>query len=176
MATALALPNSTLSPEERSEALQRLEQDIQRMADRMHSIKSETAEIVEDNKRLAQENRNLTAVVNSVNELDFNSMRTETGLIERNHNSNHRDINILETQLKKLHRSCQLTDMEFNSMLTAVKHLATEADQLEAVVLHEKSAVTPAALQVAFEIIQKTLSDKLSVITPEYSDSLFFSF
>jgi len=169
MSTALALPKSASTPEGRVESLKQLEGDFQRLMERARSVKAETADIIEDNERLAQEIRTLTKTVNSVNELDFYSMRHETGVLERAHNVNHRDINILETQLKKLHRSCQVTDMEFNAMLTAINHLATETDQLETVVHHEKSALTPAALQLAFETIQRSLSEKLAVITPEYA-------
>src|SRR5687767_14584033 len=100
--------------------LEQLEAEIAKLSARKLKIKSETVEMSESNRQLAAENRLLQKVVSAVNERDYASMKHETGLLERAQNANQRDTNILENQLKKLHRACKQTDMEFNAVLTAI--------------------------------------------------------
>jgi hypothetical protein len=150
------------------ESLEHLEAEIRKLRDRSESIKCETREMESSNDDLARENGLLLGTVLAVNEADYNSMRNETGVLERAQNANQRDVNILETQLRKLRKQCQLTDMEFNAVLTAVAHLSAENDKIQALVQLERSMLTPAAMQAAFEMIQKTMFDRISIITPEY--------
>jgi regulator of replication initiation timing len=168
MSKAAGETNYATSESGRTSELTQLEAEIKKLIARKASVKTETMEMTESNRQLAAENRLLQKVVSAVNERDYSSMKHETGVLERAQNANQRDTNILENQLKKLHRSCQQTDMEFNAILTAIGHFTAENDKLEALVQHERSVLTPAAMQEAFEIIQKSVSDKLAVISPEY--------
>lgn len=168
MALELGLAKYPETEEARSASLAEMEEQIQRSMDRTRSVKLETQEMVTANRQLASENRALLQTVSAVNERDFASMRNETGVLERAQNALQRDINILELQLKKLHKTCQLTDMEFNAVLTAIQHLSAQNDAFEDTVQEERSVLTPAALQAAFELIQKTISEKLATIAPEY--------
>lgn len=152
----------------RSDSLAALEAEIAHLSHRVNGVRSETKEMEASNRKLESENKDLLKNVSAVNERDYSSMKVETGLLERALNAGQRDINILETQLKKLQRSCQLTDTEFFAILSAIGHFTSENDKLEALVDAERSVLTPAAMQEAFEIIQKTLSEKLAMITPEY--------
>jgi chromosome segregation ATPase len=151
----------------RLESLRALEAEMASLAKRLDSVKSETQEMDASNRKIALENRAYLKVISAVNDRDYSSMKLETGLLERALNSGQRDINIMETQLRKLQRSCQLTDTEFYALLTAIGHFTTENDKLEAIVQAEAAVLTPAAMQAAFEIIQKSLSDKLAQINPE---------
>lgn len=153
---------------ERAASLADMDAQIEAMATRRRNIKAETAQMALSNRNLEAENQNLLAVVSAVKERDFASMRTETGVLERAQNALQRDINISEAHLKKLRKRCQTTDMEFNAILVAIKHLSTANDVFEDEVQAELATLTPAAMQVAFELLQQTISDKLAQIVPEY--------
>ena len=161
------LPKYPDTNEGRSESLEQIEAEIRKLRERSEAIKSETSEMEASNKELASGNGLLLSTVLAVNESSYSSMKNETGLLERAQNANQRDVNILETQLKKLRKQCQLTDMEFNAVLTAIGHLASENDKIQALVQLERSMLTPAAMQAAFEMLQRTMFDRISTITPE---------
>lgn len=168
MTAAVEVSNYPTTDSGRAQSLESLEAEITALKERKQAISAETTGIEQANRTLAGENARLLQAVSAVNENDIFSMRHETGQLERSENTNRRDINILEMQLKKLHKACQLTDMEFNAMLTVIGQLAAENDKIQAMVQHERSVLTPAALQVAFENIQKAIFDKMALITPEY--------
>lgn len=160
--------------EARAASLADMDAQIQSILDRTRSIKAETTDMTSANRTLAVENQKLLASVNAVKERDFVSMRNETGLLERAQNAAQRDINISELQLKKLRRACATTDMEFNALLVAINHFSTANDKFEDEVQAERSMLTPAAMQAAFEMMQQSISEKLAQIQPEYVHEMAF--
>lgn len=168
MTTEKALPKYPETDEARAASLAEMDAQIQAMTERTRSIKSETAGMAQSNHALELENQQLLATVSAVKERDFVSMRTETGVLERAQNALQRDINLSELQLKKLRKTCQTTDMEFNALLVAINRFSTANDKFEDEVQAERSLLTPAAMQMAFEMIQQAISEKLAQINPEY--------